>query len=90
MQQLNTFKTLKVPAHGGACRGLVHLVGNGLFGLDQAGSQPKFRESIDQQAQHHSEAQGNDALRFLDENRGRQKERIFEKAKPRSTLPCSL
>jgi hypothetical protein len=43
MQQLNAFKTLKDPAHGGACRGFVHLIRESLIGLRQAGPQPKFR-----------------------------------------------
>jgi hypothetical protein len=42
MEQLNALETLKDPAHRRMCGGLVHLIGNGLLGLGQAGSQPKF------------------------------------------------
>jgi len=42
MEQLNTFKTLKDPAHGRACCRLLDLIGNSLLGLGQAGAEPEF------------------------------------------------
>src|SRR6266700_4442002 len=81
MKQLNAFKTWKDPSHGGSCRGFVDLIGNGLLGLAQPGAQPELRQAVHKQAEHHDEAEGHDALRFLDKDGGREKEGIFEKAK---------
>ncbi len=81
MQQLNALKTLKKPAPSRACRRLVDVIGNALLGLGQARAHPKLGQTIHQQAENHDETQSHDALRFLDEDRGCQKERIFEKAK---------
>src|SRR2546425_5454068 len=81
MEQLNTFKTLKDPAHGWACAGFVHLVRNGLLCLDQTCPQPIFGQAVDQQAQDHNQTQDDDPLRFRDCDREGEKKRIFQKTK---------
>src|SRR5919205_570720 len=81
MEQFNAFKTLKDPSHVGASRGLVDLIGNALLRLSQSRAQAKLRQAVHQQAEHHDQTEGHDALRFLDKDGGRQKEWIFEKAK---------
>ncbi len=48
MQEINTFKTLENPAHGGTIGWLAHLIGNGLLGCGQLRAQQMLSQSIDQ------------------------------------------
>src|SRR6266699_6187840 len=88
VQEINTLKTLENPAHRGAVGRFVDLIGKGLFRCHQLATQQMFGQPIHQQAEHHQETQSNQALWLLDEDRGSQKQGIFEKTKP--TLHASL
>src|SRR5205814_1948489 len=68
--------------------GLLSLFGKGLLRCRQLATQQMLSEAIDQQAEHHHEAQSNHALGLLDEHGGSQKHGTFEKTKP--TLHASL
>jgi hypothetical protein len=81
MQELNALKALKDPSHSRTSRWSIELVRQGLLRLGEAGAHPMFGQTIDQQAQHHDQSERNDALRLFDEDRGGQKQRIFQEAK---------
>ena len=63
-KQIDPFETLEHPAHGRAIRWLLHLIGKGLASGCQLVAEAMLRQPVDQQAQHHHQAEGDDALRF--------------------------
>jgi hypothetical protein len=69
------------PAHRGSRCRLVDLIGKGLSGFSEAGTQAVFCETIDEQAQHHDEAQSHNPLRFLHKDGRSQEQGIFEETK---------
>jgi hypothetical protein len=74
------WQALEDPAHRWPIRGFAHLVGNRLAGRRQLLAQPMFRQAIDQQTQHHHQAEGDDALGFLDKDRRGEEQGIFQKS----------
>ena len=74
VQKINPLKALKNPAHGRTVGGLVDLVGNSLLALLQALAQALFSEAIDQQTEHHNEAEGDQTAWLLHEDGGSQEE----------------
>ena len=64
VQQLDPLETLEHPAHGRPTRRLLDLVGDGLTRGRQLLAQAVFGQPIDEQAQHHDQAEGDDALGF--------------------------
>jgi len=71
VQEINAFKTLKNPAHGGTLGGLIDLIGDGLFRGHQLATQKLLSQTVHQQTEHHNETQGNHPLGLLDEHGGR-------------------
>lgn len=68
VQEVNALKTLENPAHCRVGGWFVDLIENGLFRCHQLTTQQIFGQEIDQQAEHHHETQGNQALGLLDKH----------------------
>jgi hypothetical protein len=62
----------------GRCVGFLTWSGIVLAGRSQRVTQAMFGQSIDQETPHHDQAEGHDALWFLQDDRGRQEERVLE------------
>jgi hypothetical protein len=77
--QADTFEALEHPAHRRAICRLLELIGHPLAGGRKLRAQPVLGEPIDQQAEDHHEAEGDDAGGLLDEDGGGQKQRVLEK-----------
>jgi hypothetical protein len=80
-EAVDSLEALEDPAHGGAIGRLLDLVGDGLARGRELLAQAVLGQPIDQQAEHHHQTERDDALRFLQEDRGGQEERIFEEGK---------
>ena len=78
-EEADAFKALEDPAHRGPIGGFAHLVGNRLSRRRQLLAEPMFRQAIDQQAEHHHQAERHDTLRLLDKDRRGQEQGIFQK-----------
>ena len=87
MQQLDAFKTLKNPAHRRTSRRLVDLIGNGLLLLSQLGAYSVLSQTIDQQTQHHNEAQCYQPFGFFHKNRRGQEQGVFQETKTTFDAP---
>src|SRR5262249_8192791 len=79
VEQVNTLKTLEEPAQRGTGCWPAQLVRHRLVSRSQTLTHAPFCEPVDEQAQHHDEGQGHNALWFLHEDRRRQEEWILEK-----------
>ena len=79
MVQVDPLEALEKPAHGGACSGLVDLIGNGRLASQQNGPAAALRLTARPcLAEHHDETKSHDALGLGDRDRRREKERIFK------------
>ena len=76
--RLTPSKHWKIQRMVGRSVGLFELVGDGLAGGGQLLTQAVFGQAVDEQAQHHDQAERHDPLGFLHEDRGGQKQRVFE------------
>lgn len=68
MQEIDALKTLEDPAHSRSRCGFVDLIREGLLSCHKPSAQTMLSETIDQQTQHHDEAQGCHPLRLLDKD----------------------
>jgi hypothetical protein len=78
-EALEALEALEDPAQGRPIGGFAHLVGDRLAGRRQLLAQPMFRQAIDQQTQHHHQAERHDALGVFHKDRRGQEQWIFQK-----------
>jgi hypothetical protein len=80
-EQMNAYKQLKKPAHGGVLHGLAFLVGKRLLLLFEGLTEAVFQGGLEQQREGHDPHQRHDAFgRLQIQGRG-QEQRVFEEAK---------
>src|SRR5258706_11352967 len=87
MEQVDPFETLEHPAHRRAVRWFPQLAGDRLSRGFESLAYAVLGQPVDQQTQHHHQAQGRNPLGLLHKDRGGQKQRILEKTEaPLHTL----
>src|SRR5918992_3325845 len=80
-EQMNAYKQLKNPVHGGVLHGLTFLVGKGLLLLFEGLTEAVFQGGIDQQREGHDHHQRQDAFGRLQIQGGGQEQRVLRKRK---------
>ncbi len=82
VEQIHVFEALEDPAHRRAIGRFLHLAGDRLSSGRELLAQTMLGQAVDEQTEHHDEAEGDDPFRFFHKDGGRQKQRILEKTEP--------